>query len=146
MDKTAPQNVKLYYGEGNARLEFEGSPALIEIYYRGKMSLHKTLGRDWVICERNGRIIMFSKTTKRLKSGKNIFKYNGEFKPSSCKVVGWNLETTRATTVAENIHYWNSIDIEFGSLDIKWNKLENTYKKGSPKKTRYRKLNGAKVY
>lgn len=133
MDKKSPSNVKLFHGNGDVRLEFSGNPALIDIRYRGDASLHKHLGRKWVMRSNNGRIIIIPKTTTPLVDGSILFKYRGEFKPTSCKVVGWEQETAQAILKPENIHLWDIVSAKWEDLTLKYVDLKKNYRKGSPK-------------
>lgn len=133
MKRESPNNVKLYHGEGNVYLKFNGNPALIEIKYRGDASIHTGLGRKWGIKYKKGMIIIYPKIDTDLINGQLLFQYRGEFIPNSCRVVGWDLSTKNASLNSDNIHFWKLIDNEWDSIDIKWKGLSNNYKKGSPK-------------
>ena len=132
MDRRSPSNVNLFHGDGDVRLEFSGNPALIDIRYRGDASLHKHLGRGWIMLSNNGRIIIFPKTTTPLVGGSILFKYRGEFKPTSCRVVGWDRDIVQSILKPENIHLWDIVSAKWEDLTLKYVDLKKNYRKGSP--------------
>ena len=121
---------KLFYGAGDVILNSSANTMLIEITYKGNASLHTNLGRNWTFSHNKNKIIIINHKPSDLKDG-IIFKYRGEFIPTSCKLIDADKNKSMTSIESQGIHFWESMDNNWETSD-KYTKYKNTYKFRNP--------------
>ena len=135
MDKMTINTATLYYGDGTVELDVQGDIAAIELSYRGDASIHPRLKQGWHMVEGKNKLIIFGITNKPLNKTEKfiLLNYRGYFKPTKCRITGWDLSQANSTLIPQNIHYWDLVNVKWDDLTVKYEDLKNSYSKGKPK-------------
>lgn len=121
---------KLFYGGGNVILNSGVNAMLIEITYRGDASLHTELGRNWLFNHNKNKIIIINHKNAELKDG-IIFKYRGEFIPTSCRLIDADKNKSMTSIESQGIHFWETMNNNWETSD-RYTIYKNTYKFKNP--------------
>ena len=125
--------MKIYYGNGEVRLEGAVDVAAFEIRYKGKINADSELPDSWVMRNSNRMIIGlgFSDAQPEL-----LFTYEGDLKILSCRVTNGDLHQHYATPVAEGLGFWNVLNTNWEDFTQFPEDFNGTYVTGKiPRKT-----------
>tara|TARA_R100000152_G_C6778819_1_gene209834 strand:- start:2843 stop:3343 length:501 start_codon:yes stop_codon:yes gene_type:complete len=133
MDSNELYNVTLIQDDGSVSIKFDGNVSVLEIKYRGKCSIHNSIPSKFAMSNNSNKIIMFIlKKNEKLLSGTTLFKYLGEFKLLSCKAFDLVSKTPVKATLERVINNWELTNNNFEDLDVKWENMNKSFKKGIP--------------
>ena len=125
--------MKIYYGNGEVRLEGAVNIASFEIRYKGKINADSELPDSWVMRNSNRMIIGlgFSDAQPEL-----LFTYEGDLKILSCRVTNRDLHQDYAMPVAEGLGFWGSLHTNYEDFTQFPEDFDGNYIVGKiPKKT-----------
>ena len=124
-----PTVCNLYYGDGVVRVTSDGSIAIMEMYYGGKLTqFNNSLPRGWEIKHNMNKILIYNLWGLSISTETEIFTYRGYFKPLMATIVDWDGNKLSATINAENIHYWETLNKSlWEDYDDVWENYGNTY-------------------
>ena len=111
---------KIWYGDGDVRLESDGACAL-EIYYVGNPIIETDL--QYKIGPHK---ILIWTDYDNLFTDETLFNYTGKLKIIRVQAIGWDLNTVNATLNIENVHYWELIKSDWDYLG-QWTGLNRSY-------------------
>lgn len=116
------ESASLSYKNGIVSLETDSLYSAIEIHYKGRFEGFSELGTDYFIFTGKSKIIILkiNKNSPYIKS-RNIFKYYGEFFPTSCRVIQNRYSEIYAEIDRENATF-NKSDV-WNTLFTKWESL-----------------------
>jgi len=124
-----PTVCNLYFGGGEVRLSSDGSIAILEIVYGGKITrLSNSLPDGWDIKYNTHKILIYNLWGLSMSAETEILTYRGYFKPIYTTVVDWDGNKLSTIINAENIHYWETLDKSlWEDYDDVWENYGNTY-------------------
>ena len=99
--------MRIYYGNGEVRLEGAVDVAAFEIRYKGKINADSELPDSWFMRNNNRMIIGISLGDVQPEV---LFTYEGELRILSCRVTNRDLYQEYATPVAEGLGFWNVLN------------------------------------
>ena len=81
------------------------------------------------------KLIIFGITNKPLNKTEKfiLLNYRGYFKPTKCRITGWDLSQANSILTPQNIHYWDLVNVKWDDLTVKYEDLKNSYSKGKPR-------------
>ena len=111
---------KVWYGDGNVRLESDGVCAL-EIYYTGNPKISTELQH-----KKGSRKILIWSNYDEVFTDEALFTYYGKMKILKVKAIDWDLNIVNASINIENIHLWELINSDWDYLG-KWENFNRSY-------------------
>ena len=124
---------KIYYGNGEVRLEGAVDVAAFEIRYKGKINADSELPDSWFMRNNNRMIIGVSLGDVQPEV---LFTYEGELRILSCRVTNRDLDQDYATPVAEGLGFWNVLNTNWEDFTQFPEDFNGTYVTGKiPRKT-----------
>ena len=125
--------MKIYYGNGEVRLEGAVDVAAFEIRYKGKINADSELPDSWFMRNNNRMIIGVSLGDVQPEV---LFTYEGELRILSCRVTNRDLYQDYATPVAEGLGFWNVLNTNWEDFTQFPEDFNGTYVTGKiPRKT-----------
>ena len=125
--------MKIYYGNGEVRLEGAIDVAAFEIFFKGRFIIDSKLPDSWVMDNNNKVIIGISlgNTQPEL-----LFNYEGDLKITSCKITNRDLSQELALIITQGLGFWNKLNTKWEDFTEFPNNVNTTYVNGSiPLKT-----------
>jgi hypothetical protein len=111
---------KVWYGDGNVRLESDGVCGL-EIYYTGNPRINTDLQY-----KQGSRKILIWNNYDNILTNEALFAYIGKMKILRVKAIDWDLNIINATINIENVHIWELMTGEWDYLG-KWENFNRSY-------------------
>ena len=105
---------KVWYGDGNVRLESDGVCGL-EIYYTGNPIISTGLQHK----KGSRKILIWN-------DYETLFTYYGKMKILKVKAIDWDLNIINATINIENVHLWELMKNDWDYLG-KWQNFRRGY-------------------
>ncbi len=102
--------MRIYYGNGEVRLEGAVDVAAFEIRYKGKINADSELPDSWFM-RNNGRMIIGVSLGNV--QPEVLFTYEGDLKILSCRVTSRNLDQDYATPTIEGVDFWNLLHTKY---------------------------------
>ena len=125
--------MRIYYGNGEVRLEGAVDVAAFEIRYKGKINADSELPDSWFM-RNNGRMIIGISLGDV--QPEVLFTYEGELRILSCRVTNRDLYQDYATPVAEGLGFWNVLNTNWEDFTQFPEDFNGTYVTGKiPRKT-----------
>lgn len=125
--------MRIYYGNGEVRLEGAVDVAAFEIRYKGKINADSELPDSWFMRNNNRMIIGVSLGDVQPEV---LFTYEGELRILSCRVTNRDLYQDYATPVAEGLGFWNVLNTNWEDFTQFPEDFNGTYVTGKiPRKT-----------
>lgn len=125
--------MKIYYGNGEVRLEGAVDVAAFEIRYKGRFSADSELPDSWFMRNNNRMVIGVSLGDVQPEV---LFTYEGELRILSCRVTNRDLYQDYATPVAEGLGFWRSLNTNYEDFTQFPEDFNGTYVTGKiPRKT-----------
>ena len=104
-----PTTAKLWYGNGELRLESNGAVAGVEITFRGKPTINWDLPACWTASMGSRKAILYSMDTEPLPE--ILGSYTGYLRVLSVLVANWDAEKVPTTINIENVHLSEQLKI-----------------------------------
>tara|TARA_Y100001963_G_scaffold124024_1_gene174491 strand:- start:314 stop:763 length:450 start_codon:yes stop_codon:yes gene_type:complete len=125
--------MKIYYGNGEVRLEGAVDIAAFEIRYKGRFTANSELPDSWFMRNNNRMVIGVSLGNVQPEV---LFTYEGELRILSCRVTNRDLYQDYATPVAEGLGFWGSLNTNWEDFTQFPEDFDGTYVVGNiPNKT-----------
>ncbi len=120
--KPKPTTAKLFYGDGQLRIESNGAIAGIEIAFRGKPTFDWALPDDWTAAMGAKKILIYSLGVSDLPEF--LGAYSGYFQVFDVIVASWDAEKIPVVIELENIQLWERLNTNWEDLTKKWEDLD----------------------
>ena len=131
--------MKIYYGNGEVRLEGANNLAAFDIRYKGSIVAESELPSSWTMMNNKKRIIGFNLGDLQPEL---LFTYEGELRILSCKLVDRELNEYRATPTVEGLGFWGGLNTKFEDFTQYPEDYDGTYVTGSiPRTTSIHQVN-----
>ena len=131
--------MKIYYGNGEVRLEGANNLAAFDIRFKGNIVAESQLPSSWSMMNNKKRIIGFNLGDLQPEL---LFTYEGELRILSCKLVDRELNEYRANPTVEGLGFWGSLNTKFEEFTQYPEDYDGTYVTGSiPKTTSIHQVN-----
>ena len=125
--------MKVYYGNGEVRLEGAVDVAAFEIRYKGKINADSELPDSWFMRNNNRMIIGVSLGDVQPEV---LFTYEGDLKILSCRVTSRDLYQDYATPTIEGVDFWNLLHTNYEDFTQFPESFSGTFINGNiPRKT-----------
>ena len=125
--------MKVYYGNGEVRLEGAIDVAAFEIRYKGKINADSELPDSWFM-RNNGRMIIGISLGDV--QPEVLFTYEGDLKILSCRVTSRDLYQDYATPTIEGVDFWNLLHTNYEDFTQFPESFSGTFINGNiPRKT-----------
>ena len=125
--------MRIYYGNGEVRLEGAVDVAAFEIKYKGKINADSELPDSWFMRNNNRMIIGVSLGDIQPEV---LFTYEGDLKILSCRVTSRNLDQDYATPTIEGVDFWNLLHTNYEDFTQFPESFSGTFINGNiPRKT-----------
>ena len=125
--------MRIYYGNGEVRLEGAVDVAAFEIKYKGKINADSELPDNWFMRNNNRMIIGISLGDVQPEV---LFTYEGDLKILSCRVTSRNLDQDYATPTIEGVDFWNLLHTNYEDFTQFPESFSGTFINGNiPRKT-----------
>ena len=111
---------KIWYGDGEVRLESDGVCAL-EIYYTGSPRILTGLRH-----KKGSHKILIWNNYDNLFTNETLFTYIGKLKILRVKAIDWDLNIVSAELNIENVHIWDLINSDWDYIG-QWTGLNRSY-------------------
>ena len=114
---------KLYYGDGNVRVDYNYKIGIIEIFYTGKIEIVNKLNTNLAFIVNDKKITI---RTKRLDnpSISDLFSYQGMFKINKCYATDIDWNKIVSARINNNLAYWYTTNTKWESGGIWDNYLQ----------------------
>ena len=131
--------MKIFYGNGEVRLEGAVNVAAFEIRYKGKMSADSELPNSWILMNNRNKIIGVNMGNIEPET---LFTYTGELRILSCKATDRELNQTFANIQLEGVDYWGKLNTNWEDFTQYPEDFNGTYVNGAvPRKTSIHQVN-----
>ena len=131
--------MKIYYGNGEVRLEGVNNLAAFDIRFKGIISAESELPSSWSMMNNKKRIIGFNLGDLQPEL---LFTYEGELRILSCKLVDRELNEYRAIPTVEGLGFWGGLNTKFEDFTQYPEDYDGTYVTGSiPRTTSIHQVN-----
>ena len=125
--------MRIYYGNGEVRLEGAVDVAAFEIRYKGKINADSELPDSWFM-RNNGRMIIGISLGDV--QPEVLFTYEGDLKILSCRVTSRKLDQDYATPTIEGVDFWNLLHTNYEDFTQFPESFSGTFINGNiPRKT-----------
>ena len=125
--------MRIYYGNGEVRLEGAVDVAAFEIRYKGKINADSELPDSWFM-RNNGRMIIGISLGDV--QPEVLFTYEGDLKILSCRVTSRDLYQDYATPTIEGVDFWNLLHTNYEDFTQFPESFSGTFINGNiPRKT-----------
>ena len=125
--------MRIYYGNGEVRLEGAVDVAAFEIRYKGKINADSELPDSWFM-RNNGRMIIGISLGDV--QPEVLFTYEGELRILSCRVTNRDLYQDYATPTIEGVDFWNLLHTNYEDFTQFPESFSGTFINGNiPRKT-----------
>ena len=118
--------MKLYYGNGNVRLEGDNCGA-VEILYRGSIAYNDLTPDGFAISHNKNKIIVFPLTSK--KNLTDLFSYEGNLRILKAQCATWDSKLIKASIIEEGFYYTEKLG-ESETLTLKSEDMDATHQHG----------------
>ena len=131
--------MKIYYGNGEVRLEGAVNIAAFEIKYNGNINAESEIPDSWIMLNNKNKIIGVSLGNYQPEL---LFTYEGEFRILSCRVTDKELNQKSVLPVVQDLGLWSSSNTKYEDFTQFPEDFDGTYVIGEiPKKTSIRQIN-----
>ena len=117
-----PNTAKLWYGNGELRLEVEGAVAGVEITFRGNPTFYWDLPEGWTATKGARKALLCSMDTQPLPE--ILGSYKGYLKITSVLVADWEAKKVPTTINIEQIHFWEKLSVKWEEFSQAWETLK----------------------
>ena len=125
--------MRIYYGNGEVRLEGAVDVAAFEIRYKGKINADSELPDSWFM-RNNGRMIIGVSLGDV--QPEVLFTYEGDLRILSCRVTSRDLNQDYATPTIEGVDFWNLLHTKYEDFTQFPESFSGTFINGTiPRKT-----------
>lgn len=138
--RNVQNDIQLYYGNGEIKLESDGLFGGMQIKYEGIVSFEADLPENWIFMGNENKLIFVSFGATELPS--ILCTYKGGLKITSC--IGYSLDGRKVVNVSANFnnpHYIELLNSNPENITSNIEKMNVTHEKGGKSKFKIRSIN-----